>query len=189
MRLKDLDIVRLLPAFMREDATVRALAKGVNIIVKDLEGNVQRLSTWDKIDELGDLELDEMAWELNITWYDKAAPLDVKRTVIRDADMVSAKLGTKWAVENVISAYFGVGKVEEWFDYEGEPYHFRVVTSNPSVTNERMQEFLALLQKVKRASCVLDTVIITLTGDLKLYAGFGLHVYGRKRFYIGAKRG
>ena len=48
----------------------------------------------DKIDQLNDAELDEMAWELNIQWYDSTAPIETKRAVIRSSDRVYAKLGT-----------------------------------------------------------------------------------------------
>ena len=186
MKLSNLDFIRLLPAFMREDAAVRGLSAGIVSIVPALSESVGRLTTWDKIDELTEAELDELAWELNILWYDKAAGIDAKREIVKNSDEVYRRLGTKWAVENVIASYFGEGFIREWFEYQGEPGHFRVYSTNPTLTNERLLEFMNLLNKVKRASSHLDGIFITLTGEMKLAAGMAVHEVERETYGIGA---
>lgn len=186
MKLGDLDFKRLLPAFMREGGAVTGLSIALNEIVPQLEGSIKTLSTWDSIDLLSEDELDALAWELNILWYDSGANIDIKRDVIKNSDLVYRRLGTKWAVENVINSYFGDGYITEWFEYEGDPGHFRVYTANPSVTEERFGEFLNLLNKVKRASAKLDGIFITLTGQMPLCAGIAVHQSGYERYEIGA---
>ena len=96
------------------------------------------------------------------------------------------RLGTKWAVENVINSYFGEGYITEWFEYDGQPGRFRVYTSNPSLSNEKLTEFLNLLNKVKRASAKLDGIYITLTGQMPLCAGVAYREYGAEQYAIGA---
>ena len=186
MNLSDLEFIRLLPEFMKGDDAVKGLAKGIDAIVPDLAASLSVLSTWDHIDELSEAELDALAWELNITWYDTGADIGVKRELIKNSDMVYRHLGTKWAVENVISTYFGEGYIEEWFQYGGDPGHFRVYSTNPTVNESKFAEFLNLLSKVKRASAKLDGVFITLTGQMNMYAGTALHEYGAEQFDIGA---
>ena len=100
--------------------------------------------------------------------------------------MVHSRLGTKWAVEKIITEYFGSGRVREWFEYEGEPFHFKIISGNPTITNEKLLEFLGLLDKVKRQSAVLDGIYITLTGEMNLYLAIGLHEAGTERYSIGA---
>ena len=131
-------------------------------------------------------ELDALAWELNILWYDVGANIDTKRDVIKNSDLVYRRLGTKWAVESVIKSYFGDGYITEWFEYGGQPGRFRVYTANPSVSEERYGEFLNLLEKIKRASAKFDGLYITLTGQMPLYAGMAVHQSGRERYEIGA---
>lgn len=187
MKLSNLEFVRLLPAFMREDAAVKGLSAGLDAIIPPLSKSIENLSTWDHIDNLSEDELDSLAWELNILWYDKAASIDAKRDIVKNSDMVYKHLGTKWAVENVINSYFGEGYIREWFEYEGEPGHFRVYSTNPTLTNERLLEFMNLLGKVKRASSILDGIFITLTGEMKLSGGVQLHEYGKDTIRIGTK--
>lgn len=186
MKLSNLEFIKLLPQFMQDDKAVRGLAAGIDSIIPQLAAEIEKLSTWDRIDTLSEAELDDLAWELNILWYDTSAPIDVKRNVVRDSDAVYKKLGTKWAVENVISTYFGEGYIEEWFQYGGDPGRFRVYSSNPTLNERKFAEFLSLLNKVKRASSQLDGVFITLSGQMNLHAGVALHEIGAEQYNIGA---
>ena len=161
MTLGDLEFVRLLPQFMRDDPAVRGLAKGVDSIVPALSESFKLLQTWNQIDNLSEAELDDLAWELNILWYEADADIDIKRDVIKNSDRVYQHLGTKWAVESVIRSYFGDGYILEWFEYGGLPGHFRIYSTNPVISREKIQSFLHLLGKVKRASAKLDEIYIT----------------------------
>ena len=70
MRLNETEMVKLLPAWMQQDASNQGLAAGCDTISRDAYARLKLLSRWDKIDQLSDAELDEMAWELRIEWYD-----------------------------------------------------------------------------------------------------------------------
>lgn len=168
MRLNETEMVKLLPAWMQEDGSDKGLATGCDIISRDAYARLKLLSRWDKIDQLNDAELDEMAWELNIQWYDSTAPIAVKRAVIRSSDRVYAKLGTPYAVEQIVADYFGTGEVREWYQYGGQPHHFKVLSDNPSLVNSNLDLFLKLLRTVKRRSSWLDAILICLTGEMFL---------------------
>lgn len=186
MKLSTLEFARLLPAFMRGDLSVQGLAHGIDDIIPAIAASVQRLTTWDKIDELSDSELDSLAWELNIMWYDKTASIEAKRELVLNSDKVYRRLGTKWAAENVIQTYFGDGYIKEWFEYNGTPGYFRVYSTNPTLNNERLTEFMNILNKVKRHSSKLDGIYITLTGEMKIAAGVGVRETAKETYKIGA---
>lgn len=186
MNLSNIEFIKLLPQFMRDDDAVRGLAASLDAIVPDIAESIAKLSTWDHIDDLGEAELDALAWELNIPWYDTTSTLAIKREVIKNSDMVYKKVGTKWAVENIIKTYFGDGFIKEWFEYGGEPGHFEVYSSNPSLNNERLNEFLALLNKTKRATAKLDGIVISLDANLVLSAGVAIHEVSSETYRIGA---
>lgn len=175
MKLQNIEFIRLLPQFMRDDDAVRGLSAGLDEIIPRIAASIELLPSWDCLEYLPESELDELAWELNILWYDTGADIEVKRDLIRNSDKVYAHLGTKWAVEAVIKSYFGDGYIAEWFEYDGTPGHFRVYSANPTLNNERLNEFLNLLNKVKRASSKLDGITITVSAELPLYAGVAVH--------------
>ena len=132
-----------------------------------------------------------MAWELNIQWYDSTAPIAAKRAVIRNSDRVYSQLGTPYAVEQIVADYFGTGEVREWYQYGGQPHHFKVLSDNPSLVNSNLDLFLKLLRTVKRRSSWLDAILICLTGEMFLYSGMAVrdhtqevHVMGSDEIHI-----
>lgn len=151
MKVSELDFVRLLPAFMRDDEAVVALSNAMNRLLGEPGKRLNTLRTWDKIDELSEAECDEMAWELDIDWYDSTGmSLDEKRATIKNAQQIKRKRGTKWAVERLISAYFGEGFVMEWFEKDdGEPFTFDVLTTNTDITAENYNIFVNAVKAAK----------------------------------------
>ena len=175
MKLEQIDLVKLLPEFMRGERANKGLAAGANIVLRDVATKAKLLTVWNRIDSMTDEQLDELAWELNVEWYKSTADIQTKRAIIKSSDKVHAKLGTKWAVEQIITDYFGSGAVREWWEYGGDPYHFKVFSTNPGLVNEHHEEFLAMLEVVKRKSAWLDAVIISLTGEMNIFAGVATH--------------
>ena len=84
MDLQNMDFIRLLPSFMKTDAANIGLAVSVNAIAEELYSKIILFTTWDKIDLLRSDELDMLAEELHISWYDKTAAIDVRRNIIKE---------------------------------------------------------------------------------------------------------
>ena len=185
MKLQEAEILKLLPAWMRDDGSVKGLAEGTDEVTRALAARIKLMSRWNQIDQLDEQTLDEMAWELNIQWYDSTAPIETKRAVIRNSDRVYAKLGTPYAVAQIIADCFGTGEVREWYQYGGKPYHFKVLSDNPGLVNENLDLFLSLLRTVKRRSAWLDAILICLTGEMFLYAGMAVREHGEERHVMG----
>lgn len=144
MRISELDFVRLLPAFMQDDEAVIALSNAVNKLLGEPSKRLHTLRTWDKIDELTEAECDELAWELDIDWYDSTGmSLEEKRSTIKVAQQVKRKRGTKWAVERLIATYFGEGYVAEWYELgNASPYTFMILTTETNITAENYAKFV-----------------------------------------------
>ena len=187
MKLKDVDLVKLLPAWMQQDQSVRAIASGCNQVTKAVQARLRLLSRWNEIDRLKESELDAMAWDLNILWYDSTAPIEVKRAVIRNSDRVYAKLGTRYAVEQITADYFGGAQVREWYEYGGKPYHFKILSDNPELVNTNLSFFMGMLSIVKRRSAWLDAILICLTGEMSLYAGMAVRHHDRECYVFGSE--
>lgn len=154
MKLSELDFLRLLPAFMHDDKTVIALCKAVNELLGPPCGRLKTIRTWDQIENLNENELDEMAWEQDVDWYDSQnMTLNEKRATIKLAQQIKRKRGTKWAVERLISAYIGDGYVLEWYenDIEGftNPYTFVALTTNTEIDQESYTKFIEAVKVAK----------------------------------------
>lgn len=160
-----MNFVELLPAFMKIDETDKALAGAVDKITEMLSARIKLLTTWNQIDNMSVAELDLLAEELHISWYDKNASVSIKRVIIKDSDMIHAKMGTNWAAMRVIKTYFGEGRIVDWFEYGGKPHHFKIETVNQSILKDKETAFLHILENVKRKSAVLDTIELVCDGE------------------------
>jgi phage tail P2-like protein len=182
--LYDVDFTRTLPSVLKEDERLLALGQ---VIAIELQRNIHmsRLNIiYPRIDELDETLLDILAYDLHIDWYNPDSSPDIKREIIKESVRVHKRLGTKYAVESVVRAYFGSGEVREWYEYGGDAHHFKIISSNPSITNEQATRFFQMLEVVKRKSSWLDSVLISLTGDSFLYLGTLIHEFAREAHII-----
>lgn len=182
MNLKDVDLIKLCPAFMREDKSNQILANGVNNIFQTWSENIERLPVINQLDKLSMSELDQLASDKNIFWYDYKANISVKRALIKNAKIVFNRLGTVWAVESVMNDYLPKTELQEWFDYDGEPGYFRIVTNNTEILKTDIQTFLNILKGIKRRSVWLEHIILRLEQYLILYPGWGVVERSRDTF-------
>ena len=171
MDLSNSKLIDIIPNFMKDDEAVKSLAASMDKVAMDLSGKVKLLSVWDAIDDMGSEQLNALAEELYIPWYDKTAALDVRRQIIKESDMIHATLGTKAAVERVANIYFGESNVVEWFEYGGNHHCFRIETVNQRVKDDLAESFLTVLEHVKRKSAHLDTISIVADGEMNLVVG------------------
>ncbi len=167
--MRNADITKFIPLFMRDDAFVAELAAAINDIMA--HSDIEKLKTWDQLDKLTHEELDDLAWELNVLWYNAAGTLEQKREQIRTSDDVWRTLGTRHAVEVVIGQLFGSGQLEEFWEYEdGKPHHFRISLGTPGVLTEAGEkEFRRVLEIVKRKSQILDAIRLVLSHTFRTY--------------------
>lgn len=160
---------RLLPMWMRDDRCDKSLAESMNELSSAAAQKIGTISKWTKIDEMSESELDELAWELNVSWYLYDRDIKMKREIIKSAPLVHKKIGTKWALEQVLTIYFNDSRVLEWFDFGGVPGHFKIEVVNTETVDKDAEAFLKVLNDVKKASQILDSIdVITENSTLDL---------------------
>lgn len=171
MDLTNINLLSLQTRYMQQDETTRALCAALTKQLLELSGEIVKCLIYARISELDVTILDELATQMRVDWYDSTAPVEIKRQLVKNAIKVHKYRGTPYAIEQVVQDCFGDGFVEEWFDYGGEPYHFRVVTSNPAVTGEQATQFAQAVETVKNIRSVLDQVIVSMSAEMPGYFG------------------
>lgn len=149
MKLSDLEFIRLLPVFMKKEEDNQALAKAMDLIFRDPNKHLQTISTWSQIENLLDDELNELAYELDIDWYDSGSDRQTKISQIKSALKVKKRRGTRWSVEQILSDVFGQAYVREWYEFDGEPYTFEVAIKDPITTQDEYDRMVTLINKGK----------------------------------------
>lgn len=171
MKIDKTNLIELVPGWMREDGADKALAAALDILLSEPGSRAQDLRTWDRLENLSEAELDEIAWELGIDWYDSTMPKDTKVSTIRSSGEIQSRRGTKQAVQQLVDAVFGGGEVLEWFEYDGEPYYFKVKLVNSPVDEASLKKFYKKIDTVKSARARLDEVTYDHTVPCELYYG------------------
>ncbi|MBB3132131.1 phage tail P2-like protein [Paenibacillus rhizosphaerae] len=174
--VRNMSLLDLLPTSIKYDPEVIAIAEALDEQVRVAVDEMYKLPLFSRLDELTDEEADELAWQFHVDFYDPTLPIEQKRELVKNAFKFHRRKGTPAAIEDLITILFGEGKVEEWFEYNGQPGRFRVITNNPAVTLERAQEFYRAIESVKRLSAHLEEVILSQTESLQLYFGTGMVV-------------
>lgn len=176
MKLNELDLLQFLPVFMRSDVTSQGLAYAVQNQLDKVIAVVAKAQIYANIDTLSSTVLDELAWQFNVPEYSSTQSLDTKRALLKHCLQTHKQRGTAAAVAKVVTDIFGDGYVEEWFEYSGSAYHFRVVTSNASVSGDQAALFLDAVNKVKRGSAIMDAVIVDISAQLEAYYACALQI-------------
>lgn len=128
-----------------------------------------RAYVYASIDTAEDDVLDYLATDLHVRYYRTDYSLEVKRKLIKSAIAVMSKDGTKYAVDTVIQTSFGDGESIEWFNYDGDPGHFRIRLDNGNGYD--IEDLLAVLKVVKRESAHLDEIMFHTDIDQDIYFG------------------
>lgn len=170
----DGQITDLLPTNLSSQPRVRALSYALQRGCRLLYRYCQKLYIYTDIDAQPEEVLDLLAAELRAQYYRGDMDLDTKRNIVKNALIWHMTAGTPEAVEGLIAAVFGKGKVEEWFEYGGEPYHFRVTADTGfALTPEKDKLFREMLQKVKNTRSHLESVEIRRRIDQMPRVGVG----------------
>lgn len=175
INLSAVSLLDLLPPNLASDHTIFAAAKAIDAEHQSTTALIAELSIFDRLDSLSPEEADELAWQYHVDFYDQALPIERRRELVKNSFKWHKIKGTPAAVEELIETVFGDGQVTEWFEYGGEPYMFKVISSNTDITDAQAQQFIAALNTVKRESAHLEAIVLTDTSERLVYYGFGVH--------------
>ncbi len=155
--IKDADFLTTFPPALKQDkkmlALGRLIAEELHITAEETKKNI----IYANINDLSETWLDVLAYDLHVDWYDYDYPIEAKRAIIRDSVRVHQKLGTKAAVEMALGGIHPQSEIEEWFDYDGEPFRFRIVldTTKSRVAAD-YDEIVRTVDIYKRLTAHLD---------------------------------
>lgn len=121
------DILSLLPRVIQGDKSLLALAEAVADQLVNQIGAIDTGKIYASIDTLPEPLLDILAKDFKVDWWTQEMSIEDKRRTLKSSWYVHRKLGTKGAVKAALSSVYENSDVAEWFEYEGDPYHFRVL--------------------------------------------------------------
>lgn len=170
MKALKFNVDRLVPRFLRADRNGYALAKAMEHIFQGVADAVIRgIEILQDVSKMPEWRLDELATELNCL-YDYNAGIDQKRYWITNATKLYRVYGTPQAIYNFLEGYFQNVQVEEFWEYGGEAYHFRVTVSGESYDANKIAWAQKAILSVKNVRSILDSVRIDSSSEILVSA-------------------
>ena len=148
---------RFTPKFILADKNGYALARAIEAAMNIMNETIrQGAALITDVDTMPEWRLDELAWETNCL-YDYNADIRTKRRWIKNAIPIYAIYGTPEGVIQFIGGYFDDVDLEEYWEYGGEEYHFRV-TVDGIWTPENEAWTRRAIETAKNVRSVLDSL-------------------------------
>lgn len=121
------NLMHSFPVALSKDPKMIALAKSVANVLAHRRSEIKSLLIYNRIDELPEELLDILAHDFAVDWYDYDLSLEAKRRTIKTMMYIHRHRGTTGAVVQGVCNIYPGSRVEEWWQYGGEPYHFRII--------------------------------------------------------------
>lgn len=176
-------VLAALPEVLRSDVSTQGLASAIAAELEEAACKTNLATIYANIDSLDEPLLDILAKDFKVDWWRGDASVGEKRQTLKDSPYVHRHLGTKAAVERAISDFLGTGVLQEWWEYGGKPYHFRIHDGNNAAIQAHVSEFLSVLRVVQRGSAVLDKISALVSLIHMIYICFAIRI--RKTGAVG----
>lgn len=151
------NLLRAFPYALSRDSNMIALASVAADELQQLYNDCDKLTIYTNIFQLDEELLDILARDYKVDWYLYEGTVETKRSQINSSIYVHRHLGTKGALIFALSDICPGTDIEEWFEYGGKPYYFRIVLD---VTEQRLPVSQDLIERivdvVKPARAVLE---------------------------------
>lgn len=159
-------LVEILPPSILRDSKLRASAEALDLELQKLSLAAREALLLPRLDELPHAVLDQLASQYHVDFYEPTEmDLETKRKLIRNSIYEHRIKGTKFAVENLLSKITAGAEVQEWFEYNGRPYYFRVNLKGLRDYDDNGETFMRMIEATKNARSWLDDIIFDLSKE------------------------
>ncbi|WP_288760504.1 phage tail protein I [uncultured Veillonella sp.] len=140
-----------------DDEKVNGIIHAVDQLFMETERDTKLLALYERLDELPTAVLNLLAWQYHVDFFKYDMTDEVKRNLIRQSIAWHRIKGTPTAVEEMVTAIYATAEVEEWYQYDGEPFHFRVNIFGEAVTDAAiLKDLQTSVYAVKNVRSLFD---------------------------------
>lgn len=181
--------LQVMPEVFRKDVQVQAASYALQKTMRMLMEKVDRSSVYAGIDLLPEPIVDLLADELRAQYYDESLPVGDKREAVKRALPWHKKAGTVSTVRELCEFRYGSSIVQEWFDYGGRPYTFRleILGEDRLLSVGEIDSFIRAVKAVKNTRSLLEALIFHRKMESTVHSGIASLCWTRQvivDFYV-----
>ena len=178
--LQSVSLLDILPPNLLADKKINAAARALDDELQKITAATRNALLLPRLDELSEEVIDLLAWQWHVDFYEPIGmDIETKRRLIKNSIAWHRIKGTPAAVEQVVSAVFDTSHVQEWFEYGGKPYHFKVITEDVTTDPNVLARMRRAINAAKNTRSWLETIefILHLQDEEKAEDAHGLEVH------------
>ncbi|ADO83701.1 phage tail protein [Ilyobacter polytropus] len=158
--LEDINIIELVQSCLQDNIEIQAIAAWLDDELSRIykAGEKVKLTTRLNDYDLEDWEVDELLIQESVDYYVDDLTKDQKITLIQASTKSHKRKGTPYALETNLKTIFEDAEILEWFNYEGDPYKFQVVTPS-SMTSDELTKIYKVIEANKNTRSTLEGVM------------------------------
>lgn len=157
-------LVAILPPSVLRDSKIRAAAEALDLELEKLSAATREALLLPRLDELPHATLDVLANQYHCDFFEPTEmDADTKRKLIRNSILDHRIKGTPAAVLNLLNKITRGATIQEWFEYGGRPYYFRVTMKGLLDYSDSGETFMRMVEATKNARSWLDDIIFDLS--------------------------
>lgn len=99
-----------------------------------------------------------LATEFRLDFYDSTLPRAAREALVLGAPRWLARVGTPSVLDEVLSTIFMFSQIQEWWEYGGHNFHFRVITSDTFTAQNKINFLFNIVNHLKNVRSVFDGV-------------------------------
>lgn len=168
-----------LPSSLRDDPVIKAAAEAVDKEMAKTESYIKNVIIIPRIEEQPEEVLDALAIHFHVDFYEPVTlTLEQKRIMVKNSLDWHTRKGTPSAVEEVVSAVFSGAVTEEWFEYGGLPYYFKVTADMDTeqlVDDDTLVLLTQAITVMKNTRSWLELIYLLRQRDFHHYHAMGVH--------------
>lgn len=136
---------------------------------KNIVTKIEELAIYKNLNKQSNEVLSELAYQYSIDNWQESLSHQVKINLIKNAYWAHAKKGTKIAVvENLKKLNYPV-TVQEWFEYGGKPFTFKLIANHLNSNYEWIDNLIEIVDKYKNCRSIVDTVDLEIDRNIATY--------------------
>ncbi|MGK0469189.1 phage tail protein I [Clostridium sp.] len=173
INLANSKLLDILPPNLRNDPEIIAASKAVDKEFSNVVNSIKNVFTIADIKNASSDIIDHIAVESHADFYDLNLEIEIRRALAEKAIELHMNKGTLGAVEEAAKIVFGRSWVEEWYEYGGNPYMFKMnlEISNRGASPDDLKLLDQLINAYKNKRSWLETINIFLTTNGSVFFG------------------
>lgn len=181
-----LSLADILPQNLMADKQMAAVAQTLDAKFQAATAATIKTLILPRLDELPEDIIDLLAWQWHVDFYEPVGmDIDTKRRLVRESVGWHHIKGTPAAVEKMIQTVYQTGTVQEWPEYGGLQYYFRVLLGESEIQTEKIKLLMKMIDASKNTRSWLDMLIFEKNTDASIYYGAFCEVH--KQYHLAQK--